>query len=83
MTEVPRRLAVLFLLAAGGIVVALGAVIGRALGTWPLVVYAVLAVVGTVVAVQAAKAKVRDLRRAAGRTCDCCTGSVHDPIQVI
>ena len=83
MTEIPRRLAVLFLLAVGGLVVALGAVVGRALGTWALAVYAVVALAGTVVAVQAAKAKVRDQRRAAGHTCDCCTGSIHDPIQVI
>ena len=83
MTEVPRRLAVLFLLALGAILVALGAVLGRALGVWPLAVYAVIVLVGGVVAIQAAKAKMRDVRRAAGRTCDCCTGSIHDPVQVI
>jgi len=83
MTTVPRRLAVLFLLALTGVLTMLGAVIGRAAGTVALIAYVAAMVVLLLVATIAAKRWVRAQRRAAGHTCACCTGTIHDPVQVI
>ena len=81
MRPVPPRIAVPFLLAVGGVLLMLGLVIDRALGSVALLVYLVLVfapvAAGTVTAVR------RRERLAAGHTCTCCTGTVHDPVQVI
>ena len=83
MTEVPRRLALLFLLAVAGVLVALGLVVAAVGGAAAGAVYAVVVVGALVVAGQLAKRRVRAARFAQGRTCTCCTGTVHDPVQVI
>jgi multisubunit Na+/H+ antiporter MnhG subunit len=81
MREVPRRIAVLFLLAVGGVLFMLGAVLDRVAGRLALAVYVVLLVAPVVAG--AVTASRRRSRLAAGRTCTCCTGTVHDPVQVI
>ena len=81
--RVPRRLGVLFLLALLGILVMVGAVVGRVAGTWPLLAYVVVVVVAGVLATRTAKRRLRALNRAQGRSCTCCTTSVHDPVKVI
>jgi hypothetical protein len=83
MNQVPRRLAVLFLLALLGVLAAVGLVVGAALGRGAGVAYAVLVVLGLMAATVAAKRRVRAAAVAQGRTCTCCTGTVHDPVQVI
>jgi len=84
VTEAPRRLAALFLLAVTGVLVSFGAIIGRALGAAAVVVYALVIVAVVVVGVQWVRTRLRSAAaRAAGRTCTCCTGTVHDPVQVL
>ena len=83
MTDVPRRLAVLFLVSVGAVVVTLGAVLAQVAGPVAAGLYAVAVLAGLVVLVQLAKRRVRAARLARGHTCDCCTGTIHDPIQVI
>jgi hypothetical protein len=83
VTEVPRRLAALFLLAVTGVLTAVGAVVGAVLGTAALVLYAVVVVTLVLVGAQLVKRRARVAALQAGRTCTCCTGSVHDPVQVI
>jgi hypothetical protein len=83
VTDVPKRLAVLFLLAILGVLVAVALVVGAVFGPVAAAVYGVLVVVGLLAATAAAKRRVRAVARAEGRTCTCCTGSVHDPVQVI
>lgn len=83
MTEVPRRLAALFLLAVTGVLTAVGAVVGAVLGTAAVVAYAVVVVTLVLVGAQLVKRRARVAALQAGRTCTCCTGSVHDPVQVI
>jgi Na+-driven multidrug efflux pump len=48
-----------------------------------LAVTGVLVAVGLVVGAQLVKRQARVAAIQAGRTCTCCTGSVHDPVQVI
>jgi hypothetical protein len=81
MTAVPRRIAVPFLLAVAGVLLMLGLVVDRALGRLALATYIVL-LVAPLVAGVIATARRRS-RLAAGRTCTCCSGSVHDPVQVV
>jgi hypothetical protein len=83
VTEIPKRLAVLFLLALIGVLAAVALVIGVVVGSVAAAVYAVLVVVGLLAATVAAKRRVRAVAAAEGRTCTCCTGTVHDPVQVI
>ena len=83
MTEVPRRLAALFLLAVTGVLGAVGAVLGAVLGTVVLVAYTVVVLTLVLVGSQLVKRRARVAAIQAGRTCTCCTGSVHDPVQVI
>jgi hypothetical protein len=81
MRPVQRQLAVLFLLAFAGVLVMAGLVIDAALGRVGVLVY--LALLAVPIAVGALSTARRRSRLAAGRTCTCCTGSVHDPVQVI
>jgi hypothetical protein len=77
-----RRLAALFLVALLGVLAAGGALVLRAGGGWALVGYAV--VVLALLAFGAARARAALApQRPEGRTCDCCTSSVHDPVRVI
>jgi hypothetical protein len=67
----------LFLVALVGVVV----VVGIALAAWTpyaLVPYAVLLAAAAVAVVR----RVRAAARPAGRTCDCCTSTVFDPVEV-
>ena len=83
MNPVPRQLAALFLLAVTGVLVAIGLVVGAVLGTVAAVVYAVAVLTLLLVGAQLVKRRARVAAIQAGRTCTCCTGSVHDPVQVI
>ena len=83
MNDVPRRLAALFLLAVTGVLVAVGAVLGAVAGPVAVVVFAVAVLALVFVGAQLVKRRARAAAFAAGRTCTCCTGSVHDPVQVI
>lgn len=83
VTQVPRRLAALFLLALLGILVMLGAVIGRFAGVAPALIYALVTLVAVVLGARTARRRLRALAREQGRSCTCCTTSVHDPVQVI
>ena len=84
------RLAALFLVAAGGVAAAAGVLVAH-LGPLPLGLY--LLALGSVIAgfVHQARAQVRARgatrtatpARPPGRTCTCCTSTVHDPVQVI
>jgi hypothetical protein len=68
----------LFLTALVGVV----AVVGIALSAWTpvaLIPYAALLAVAAVAVVRRARA----LRRPTGRTCDCCTSTVFDPVTVV
>ena len=78
MTPVLQRL---FLLAAAGVLFALGLVVAS-FGLLVVTAYAgvVLLLVG--LGVRRARAVVRS-QRPGGRTCTCCTSTVHDPVQVI
>jgi hypothetical protein len=83
VNEVPRRLAVLFLLAVTGVLAAIGAVIARAGGAVAATAYVVVVVLLVGVAAQLAKRRARVAALQRGQTCTCCTGTVHDPVQVI
>ena len=83
VVRVPRRLGMMFLLALLGILVMLGSVLWRLAGTGPLLAFAGVVIMGGLFATRAAKRRLRALARAEGRTCTCCTTSVHDPIRVI
>jgi hypothetical protein len=83
VNTVPRRLAALFLLAVTGVLVAVGLVVGAVLGGAAVAVYAVVVVALLLVGSQLVKRRARVAAIQAGRTCTCCTGSVHDPVQVI
>ena len=83
MNPVPRQLAALFLLAVTGVLVAIGLVVGALLGTVAAAVYAAAVLTLLLVGAQLVKRRARVAAIQAGRTCTCCTGSVHDPVQVI
>ena len=83
MNPVPRQLAALFLLAVTGVLVAIGLVVDAALGTFAAVVYTAAVLTLLLVGAQLVKRRARVAAIQAGRTCTCCTGSVHDPVQVI
>jgi VIT1/CCC1 family predicted Fe2+/Mn2+ transporter len=77
------RVQVLFLAALLGVLVVLGIALGAVAGPWTLAGYAVVVLVLLVVGAGRAKAAQERSRRAAGRTCSCCTTSQHDPVKVI
>jgi len=76
-----RLVATLFLLAAAGVLLALGLLVAT-LGPVPLLVYVVLAGLVTGAGVRTARRQVQARRPRDGRTCTCCTSTVHDPVQV-
>ncbi|MBK5308171.1 MAG: hypothetical protein JJD92_15910 [Frankiaceae bacterium] len=81
MREVPRTVAVPFLLAGLGLLFMFGVLIAAFAG--PVAAYAYLSLIVALIVVSAVRARQRRSRLAAGRTCTCCTGTVHDPVQVI
>jgi hypothetical protein len=81
MRQVSKTVGVTFLLAAAGVLFLLALVVKLLLG---LVAVALLVLVVAVPLIRAIrKARRRVARLNAGRTCTCCTGTVHDPVQVI
>jgi len=74
-----RRVQVLFLMALGGVLVLFGLLAGRLGG--PVVLAAYVAVVLALLVVGARRARAL-APPPAGRTCSCCTSTVHDPVQV-
>jgi len=76
---VTRRLQVLFLLALLGVLVAVGLVVADLGGPLATAAYAVL-VLGVLLSA-AARARAA-AAPPAGRTCTCCTSTVHDPVVV-
>ncbi len=83
VAQVSTRLGALFLLALLGILAVVGAVIGRAAGWLPALTYGLVVLVALVVMARWAKFRLRAIARAQGRSCTCCTTSVHDPVRVI
>ncbi len=81
MTAVPARIAVPFLLAAVGVAFIIGVAIYAVGGNIAMLAY--LLFVLSPLARWVVRARRRAKRLAAGRTCTCCTGTVHDPVQVI
>ena len=73
-----RRLQAMFLLASLGVLVVVGLLVLAACGVVVALVYA--AVVLGLLALGAFRA--RAAAAPVGRTCSCCTTTVHDPVQV-
>ncbi len=73
-----RRLQVLFLLALLGVLVVLGVLAWGIAGTVGAVAYGVAVVVLLLVGAYRARVAAQPV----GRTCSCCTSTVHDPVQV-
>ncbi len=82
-SPVSRRLAYLFLLALLGILVMVGVLIAALVGWLPALVFGVAAGAAVVLGARTARRRARARARALGRTCTCCTTSVHDPVTVI
>ena len=78
-----RRTQLLFLTALLGVLAIVGIVVADLLGTVAAVVYAVVAVGLVLVGAARARAAEAARRRAAGRTCTCCTTSHFDPVTVV
>ena len=68
-----RRVQVLFLAALLGVLSIVGLAVGALAGPWPALAYAVVVVVLLAVGAGRARAAQERARRAAGRTCTCCT----------
>ncbi|MDT7537370.1 MAG: hypothetical protein QOI82_955 [Actinomycetota bacterium] len=81
MKPVSKTVGVSFLLALVGVVFLLALVVKVLLGLIALVLFALLLVLPAAHSIR--KARRRRARLTAGRTCTCCTGSVHDPVQVV
>jgi hypothetical protein len=73
-----RRLEAMFVVALLGVLLAVGVALS-ALGPAAVGVYAVLATAAVALAARRAQAR---RAAAAGRTCTCCTSTVHDPVEV-
>ena len=54
-----------------------------ALGAAPLLAYLLVLTVATALLVRRSRAARHTARRTAGRTCDCCTSTVYDPVTVV
>jgi hypothetical protein len=83
MRAVPRSVAAPFLLAVIGLLFIVGLAIQEAAGRLAVTVYAAVITAALVAAAVTARRRVRIAALAAGRTCTCCTGTVHDPVKVI
>ena len=78
-----RRVQVLFLIALLGVLTCVGLGIFMVAGTLVALLYTVVAVALVLMGAARARAAAEAARRAAGRTCSCCTTSQHDPVKVI
>jgi hypothetical protein len=81
MRPVSKTVAVTFLLAAAGVLFLLALVVKVLLGFVAVALFLLVLALPVVRAIR--KARRRRARLAAGRTCTCCTGTVHDPVQVV
>ena len=77
-----RALAALFLSAAAGLVIVVGLALS-AFGTVAVVLWAVLVALVLALGVRKARALRPPPSTSTGRTCSCCTTTVHDPVKVI
>ena len=73
-----RRPQVLFLLALTGVLAMVGVLVAELARPLALVAYVVVVLGLLVLGARRAKA----LATPPGRTCSCCTSTVHDPVQV-
>ncbi len=78
-----RRLLALLCAAVLGVLVVLGLAVTALLGTVGGTVYAVVALVLVAVGVVRGRRLLAPPPRPAGRTCDCCTTTHFDPVEVI
>jgi hypothetical protein len=78
-----KRLQLLFLVALVGVLVCVGLGVLSLAGPVAAVAYAVVAFGLLLLGAARARAAAEQARRAAGRTCTCCTTSQHDPVKVI
>ena len=78
-----RRLQVLFLVALLGVLACVGLGVLALAGPLALVAYSLLALVLLGVGAARARSAQEASRRAAGRSCTCCTTSQHDPVKVL
>lgn len=78
-----RGLRVLLCAAVLGLLLAVGLVVGAAGGVAATVLYAVAALGLLVLAVARGRQLLAPPPLPAGRTCQCCTTSQHDPVTVI
>jgi hypothetical protein len=81
MTAPSRQVRVSFLLAFSGVLFMLGTLIAVVAGPVGVLAYVSLLLTPLVFAIVSARR--RTARLTAGRTCTCCTGTVHDPVQVV
>jgi uncharacterized protein involved in cysteine biosynthesis len=80
---VSGRLRVLMCLAVLGVLLVLGLVVASLTGLVGAVVYGVVAGAVVLAGVVRGRRLLAPPRRAAGRTCDCCTTTHFDPVKVI
>ena len=78
-----RRVSVLFLAALVGVLTCVGLLVLSLAGPVAAGAYAVVAVVLLSLGAARARSAQDSARRAAGRSCTCCTTSQHDPVKVI
>ena len=84
VTPAPKRLAALFAAAVVGVLAAIGLVVEAIAGPVGAVLYVAVVLGLVALGVQQVRRRLRAAAAvAAGRTCTCCTGTVHDPVQVI
>jgi hypothetical protein len=77
------RLQLLFLVALLGVLTCVGLGLLAVAGPVTAAAYSVVALVLLALGAARARAAQDAARRAAGRTCSCCTSSQHDPVKVI
>lgn len=80
MNQLSGRIQVLFVAALTGVLVALAVLVKALAGPVAVVAYAVVVLVLVGLAVRRAR---REPELPEGRTCTCCTSTVHDPVTVI
>ena len=78
-----RRLLALLCAAVLGVLVVLGLAVTALLGAVGAVLYAVLALAVVAAGVVRGRRVLAPPARPAGRTCDCCTTTHFDPVEVI
>ena len=78
-----RRLLALLCAAVLGVLVVLGLAVTALLGAVGGVVYAVVAVVLVAVGALRGRRLLAPPPRPAGRTCDCCTTTHFDPVEIV